>query len=100
MTWDSVADVESDSQRGVRYTIKRHPATRRLGCSCMAYRFSPGSAKTCKHIEVYRANPLTAAFEAAQSTLSVVHHDGETFTFRRAISFGRVPTTTGRERRP
>ena len=94
MKWDHICYVESDSQPGRQYEISRRSKDQHLGCNCPAYRFAPGSNKTCKHLDAYSLG------EAIERSVSVT--DGvpartvkatigrETFSFRRAISFGKT----------
>lgn len=97
--WDRIADVESDSEPGVRHEIKRHRTTGRIGCACLAYRFAKADKKICKHIEALGlanvkvaenqqlgALRISVPIVAVKATLR-----GETFTVtRRAISFGEI----------
>ena len=92
-SWEHVAWMQSESDpRGPRYEIKRHPQTGRLGCSCAAYRFSPGDAKRCKHIGAFLRVDAGAWGKARvvgplETARTVV--DAESFTVtRRSISFG------------
>ena len=79
MKWEHVTYVQSSSDPGARYEIKRHPETGVLGCSCMAYRFTKQHPKTCKH--------LVAQVQAyiRQTPRDVITVGGETFTFLRGM---------------
>lgn len=93
MKWIPIGWVESESEPGVSYQIKRRPGSDALGCSCKAYQFKR-CEKTCKHLQAYAGAAAPAlgvtvvtrlrqpAPEAATVTVS-----GETFRVRRAISF-------------
>lgn len=94
MKWTKVATVESDSERGKTYDIKRHPTSGAFGCGCTAYRFSRG-VKTCKHLQalglarsVFPAARPVEHFNRPPETVERVQLAGETFTVRRAITFG------------
>ena len=97
MTWEHVTYVASDSDPCAEYEIKRRTSDGQVGCSCMAYRFSKG-VKSCKHMQAFlcsvvNANRPTPASVVRRSltvpaTLGRIESsNGETFTFRRAISF-------------
>jgi hypothetical protein len=89
--WEHVAYVWSDSQPGKEYEVKRHRTTGALGCSCPAYRFVKGE-KTCKHIEAYARVNFTRDSTPLKCPRPSVSVGGETFTIRRAITFGEMPT--------
>lgn len=91
MTWQKVATVESETEPGKEYDIKRHPTTGALGCGCTSYRFSRG-VKDCKHLRALRgaALPAKAVRPSVEPETVRVKSDGEMFTVRRAISFGRL----------
>lgn len=93
MRWEHLADVESDSEIGKTYEIKRSAAGQ-VGCECPSYRFKRGE-KTCKHLRAYLAGDQMDARRAVKPT--VVHErvrissGGEMFTVtRRAITFREV----------
>lgn len=92
--WTHVAFVESDSEPGVEHEIKRH-ADGRLGCACLSYRFARGE-KTCKHLRAWRATSNLwvggrgEVATAVRVTPGEIGAGAETFTVRRAISFGAV----------
>lgn len=96
--WVPIATVESESDPGTAYEVKRHPADGTYACACMAYVFSKAQPKTCKHLEAFRQDKreTTVALEtfAATGQSSRKLHEpvkatarGETFTIVRAISF-------------
>ena len=97
--WHYVADVESDSEPGVKHVIKRREVDGHVGCDCLAYRFKKGE-KTCKHVQALLG--LSAAINHHQPSTPLpqvrvegmqheyrIAHAGDTFTVtRRAISLG------------
>lgn len=94
--WVQVGDVASDSEPGLRYAIKIRRADQHLGCDCLAYRFAPKVAKTCKHIRAWRAGEAVDARPVRPTVRPEqvrVQSNGEMFTVtrRRAIAFGAVP---------
>lgn len=84
MSWIHVAYVASESEPGLEHEIKR-AADGRLGCSCGAYRFMRGAEKICKHLRAF-----TAAGVADTVSIELHRDVVEMFTFRRAISFGKI----------
>lgn len=104
--WDYVTEVESDSEPGTWHEIKRRRTDGHLGCDCGRYRFAKKANKTCQHIEAYRSLGLTAqvleavgpasrAVEAVPA-YATARRGAETFTFKRAITFGSIPAGGGR----
>jgi hypothetical protein len=90
MSWQHVAWVESDSEPGKRHEIKRR-ADGQLGCGCTAYRFSKGT-KTCKHLRALGSITSDEARSRQKFERVQVRRLGaETFTVRRAITFGAIP---------
>lgn len=86
--WTTVGEVASETDKGTTYAIKR-AENGDLGCACASYRFAPKTAKTCKHIEAWLAiKPVVQLHELVTGERVVV--SGETFTVRRAISFGPI----------
>jgi hypothetical protein len=91
--------VDSDNLLGHEYEIARLPSGD-LACACVAFAFNRRTPKTCKHIEAYQgldawaAKAATEAPENRHMPQSVVQAKAaaETFTFRRAMSFGKIPT--------
>ena len=65
MSWAIVGSVQSSSEPGKDYFIKR-AANGRLGCDCLRYRFARGE-KTCHHIEAFLRAP-------AHGELARAHH--------------------------
>lgn len=91
MTWTYITSVESDSTPGTQYQIKRR-SDGALGCDCAAFRFSRGSiglGKRCKHVEAYLVGEAVArnVTDGRPERVEKQSYCGETFTFRRAISF-------------
>lgn len=94
--WVHVGEVESFTDSTERYEIKRRIADGHLGCSCLGYRFAKG-VKTCKHLDAWTGQGRVISVEPiARRPVATTHADtetridvrGETFTVRRAISFG------------
>ena len=83
-----VTYVESDQDAGKEYEIARLPGGN-LACACHAYVFNRATPKTCKHIEAFEAGHVgaMAMIARADETTRRREHKGETFTFKRAISF-------------
>lgn len=91
--WELVASVNSETNQGHTYEVKRNKDTGALGCACIAFRFSKGT-KTCKHLEALRQVVHSAPLGVAVSRAVVAD---ETFTVvRRAITFGAVGGTSER----
>jgi hypothetical protein len=101
--WDHVAYVESHSERGKEYEIKRRRQDGHHGCSCKSYQFARG-IKGCKHLDAFFAHDsvgkqLAAVYAGRPEAARAMHHphpvvvQGETFTVRRAISFGAIPVS-------
>lgn len=91
--WEHVGFVESWTERGLEYEIKRRLADGHLGCGCGAYRFARG-IKTCKHLGAYgvASNPIGERAVGRVLTSGVIEQTvtvaAETFSVRRrAISF-------------
>lgn len=95
MKWQHVATVNSMTEPGKQYEIKRQPRGGAYGCGCTAFRFARGTHKTCKHLQAFLggeaalgtmdATVRAAAVAVDRQTVSV---GGETFTVRRrAIVF-------------
>ena len=61
----------------------------------MAYVFNRQAPKTCKHLRAYAAGEAMDAQRAVKPTVRAesvrITTAGETFTVRRAITFGEVP---------
>lgn len=92
--WTHVAFIESDSEPGRKWEVKRHISTGRLGCECPKYRFMRGE-KSCHHLDAVRASDLPA--KAVRDTVRAervrVKVANETYTVtRRGISFDGVPS--------
>lgn len=91
MTWTYVTDVESDSRPGTFYAIKKRDDGT-FGCACMAWRFNKATPRTCKHLDAFRMAHV--GFDRHSTTLAstrpTISVGGETFRFRRAISFGAI----------
>jgi len=94
--WVHVGEVESFTDASERYEIKRRVADGHFGCACKGYRFSKG-IKTCKHIDAWTGRGRVLSVHAIPPRpVAATHADtetrinvrGETFTVRRAISFG------------
>lgn len=80
--------AESDERAGVEYEIAKLPDGN-FACACMGFVFDKHVPKTCKHISAYAGVEPTGAFEGGTFSDAVVAQVAhETFTFRRAISFG------------
>lgn len=115
MTWTRVTFAESDAKPGKAYAIERREDGA-LRCACESFRFRRGEigtvAKTCKHLDAFRALDFNAQLFASATTATasvptrtyrktarggtVVTETRETFTFtRRAMNFGSVPTGGG-----
>jgi hypothetical protein len=103
MLWDHVAYIDSDSDPGREWELKRHVSTGTIGCSCPSYRFKKGD-KTCRHIDAWRASQrmnredtvrlarapvVTPTRTQPPSTTTAVRVNGVTFNIRapRAVSF-------------
>ena len=67
MRWTHEAYVESDTEIGRAYEIKRS-ADGRLGCECPRYRFKRGE-KTCKHLRAFVAGETMDAQRAVKPTV-------------------------------
>lgn len=94
--WTHVAYVQSDSEPGTEYELKRNPFTQLLGCSCPAYRFMRGPSKTCKHIAAYGGVSAQRKTWLETERVPVTATEGrETFSFRRAMVLGGEPITSG-----
>lgn len=108
MSWTHVTFAESDDKPGVEYEVERR-ADGAMKCGCMSFRFARGefgsANKTCKHIREWSAlapsmvldasTPITRKVnvQVRRKTATgapVVSAHVETFTFRRAITFGRL----------
>jgi len=97
MTWEYVTSAESDDKPGKTYAIDRREDGA-MRCACERFRFTKGQigtpGKTCKHLLAYQAaggqevfvQRLTQPSAPTRGTKVV----GETFTFRRAITFGSM----------
>lgn len=83
--WALLGTVASDSQPDTEYEIKRSPDGT-LGCACMGWAIR----KHCKHLDGYHASalPAKAVREVVAREQVRVKVGAETFTVRRAISFG------------
>lgn len=100
--WTHVTFSASDDKPGKEYEIERR-WDGALRCSCESFRFKRGKlgtpAKTCKHMLALSASgrvpddPLIAKGTAVTFTVKreTTKRTVETFTFRRAISFGGLP---------
>jgi hypothetical protein len=98
---EHVTFAASENDNG-EYEIARLPGGA-LACACMAYVFNKDVPKTCKHIGAYGA--AAVSFSRHESVRRDAHGKlsprptitvgAETFTFRRAISFGALPTGSG-----
>lgn len=96
--WDFVCSVESHTEQGVFYDVKRRQHDGHLGCGCGSYRFAPKEDKTCKHLKALGAALLQTGGLTNYLAQPVQHEtvvtlqkaaSTETFTVRRrAISFG------------
>lgn len=105
MTWSHLAYVESDSDIGKRYEIKRRDDGA-YGCDCTAFKFSPGRVglgKSCKHLRAFlqagQAESVTVVNSAvrlvggrrgggkSEILRETVQRAPETFTFHRALRF-------------
>lgn len=94
MKWDYIADVESMTEPGKQYEIKRHPPTGRYGCSCPSYRFAPAHMKRCKHIEAFLAGEAQvgrAPLDRQQQTSITIALGSERFRVRRTIALSAIP---------
>ena len=101
MIWTRLISVASDSEPSRAYEIKQR-SDGAYGCSCHAFRFSPGAighGKSCKHLHAFLSRCYAALSEEhallATTTAPTIEpvvrakgQPGEVFTFRRAISFG------------
>ena len=109
MSWQHLADVVSDSEPGETHVIKQR-SDGTLGCSCLSYRFKRG-VKTCKHLEAfrlslrsdvagaivpvnYKENGVPAEYTLVRKKYQTTERK-ETFTIRRAITFGGSQTIGG-----
>ena len=87
--WTYVATVESESEPGKTYDIKRR-ADGALGCSCLSYRFTKTTPKTCRHIRAFQSGVTVARSGSGSAVIPTVRVPGDTERFivtRRAISF-------------
>ena len=85
--WILLGTVESDTDAGVEYEIKRSPDGQ-TGCACMGWAIR----KTCKHVDAMHEGvaltrgDITAAVHVTYGGSS----KPETLTVRRAVSFGPI----------
>lgn len=95
MAWLQVGTIESESEPGLVYQIKK-AGTGRLGCSCPKYQWAKKGDKTCKHLKAYLAGTQIGQSVALPVGAKVIDDSvrvssgGETFVIRRAIAFGEV----------
>ena len=85
---DYVTTVESHSQRGKFYDIKRTRGV--LTCECSSYKFSK-APKTCKHLIALGASTAAEPRVTITRPRSKTNAEPvlETFTFRRRLSLGQ-----------
>ena len=86
----------SEQDRSTEYEIATLPDGA-LACACMAFVFDQRTPKTCKHIGAYRAAHVSFDRQSSvrREPRERITVGAETFTFRRAISFGAVPVAKG-----
>jgi hypothetical protein len=97
-----VTYVDSDQDAHTTYEIMRRQRDGVLRCGCMAFVFNKETPKTCKHLlaflgSVIKSNVPQSADLVKKSLpipreLPSVTTRGETFTFRRGMTFGSIPT--------
>lgn len=91
--WEHVAWVDSESEPGDKWEVKRHVATGRYGCGCPRYRFNRSGNKTCKHImaALAPADVRSTFNREANSFTALVAGERFVVQQRRAISLGGMP---------
>lgn len=84
--WTHVAFVESETEAGTEYEIKRHDDGR-TGCACHSYVFDKARPKSCKHVKALFGTHLRDRAPAEMGDVSArVTVGAERFRVRRAIS--------------
>lgn len=88
--WGLLGTAESNTRPGIEYEIRRAPDGT-LGCACMGW----AMRKHCTHLDAWvagsRAEASTKQAPGPTFNVRTVRTGGETFTIRRAISFGEIP---------
>lgn len=93
-SWAYLGTVQSNTTSGWEYEIRRNPTTGKPGCACVGYAIR----SHCSHLKVWAMSQAVAATTTAPLKTtpapafneSTVRLGAETFTVRRAISFGTI----------